>query len=300
MATKLSFLSFIWNPDRGRRLTIGFVGSVTIHILILLIQFTLPERPLASTPSLDVILVNARHDTAPKIAQALAQANLDGGGDSSENIRATSPLLPQESMRDGNDLIDMVRGQQTAMRQPQQEQILTQQDGTFAVSRPEFPDDKPSKPMPATGTDVADAVAMALQLEAEIAERQNAYNQRPRTLRRGPATRAFAPAQYIADWCAKVQRIADLNYPAAARGKMYDTLVMQATIKKDGSVKEVVIRRPSKYPVLNEAAKRSVELGEPYAQLPPAITKDWDEIEITTTWSFTNDKLGVVQQTTRR
>jgi len=289
---KFPSLPALWNRDR--RLTTGFVGSVTIHVLILLIQFTLPEKPLASMPTLDVILVNARHDTAPKNAQALAQANLDGGGDSSENVRATSPLLPQESLRDGNDLIDMVRGQQTAKLQPQQDQILTQQDGTFAIVRPsETPDDKPAKPKPTDGTDLADATAMAIQLEAEIAEKMSAYNQRPRVLRRGPATKAYAPAQYKVDWCAKVQRIADLNYPAAARGKMYDTLVVQVTITKDGSIKEIRIPRPSKFPILNEAAERSVRLGEPYAQLPPAITKDWDELEITTTWSFTNDKLGV-------
>lgn len=247
-------------------------------------------------PSLDVILVNASHDTAPKNALALAQANLDGGGDSAEDVRSTSPLLPQESLRDGNDLVDMVRGQQSAMLKPQQEQILTQQDGTFAVARPtETTDDKPPKPQAATGTDLADATAMALQLEAEIAERMTTYNQRPRTLRKGPAARKHAPAQYIADWCAKVERIADLNYPAAARGKMYDSLVMLVTIRKDGSIREIKIHRPSKYPVLNDAAERSVRLGEPYAQLPPAITQDWDEIQITSTWKFTNDRLGVTK-----
>ncbi|MCL2876374.1 MAG: energy transducer TonB [Betaproteobacteria bacterium] len=294
MVPKLSFLSALWNPNRGRQLTIGFVASVVIHILVLLIQFTLPEKPLAHIPNLDVILVNARHDTAPKDAQALAQANLIGGGDSSEEVRATSPLASQESLLEGNDLTDMVRGQQPTIRQ--QEHILTQEDSSFAIDRPQTQEDKPSEPQPATGEDAMDATAMAIKLDAEIAEKMRAYNQRPRVKRIGATTREYHFAQYIEAWRIKAERIGELNYPAAARGKMYDSLLMSVTIKKDGTVKEVFISRHSKYPVLNEAAERIVRLGEPYAPFPPEITREWDEIEITRTWTFTNKKIGLTSK----
>ena len=296
MATKLPFLSTLWNPNQGRRLTIGFAASVTIHVLILLIQFTLPEMPLARMPNLDVILVNARHDTAPKEAQALAQANLEGGGDSSEDIRATSPLLPQEAIRDGNDLIDMVRGQQPSVQQQQPGEILTQEDASVAIIRQEAPNNTPAKPQSASGSDAANTAAMAIQLEAEIAEKMRAYNQRPRVKRIGASTREHRFAQYIESWRIKAERLGELNYPAAARGKLYDSLLMSVTIKKDGSIKEVVIRRPSKHQILNEAAERIVRLGEPYATFPPEITRDTDEIEITRTWKFTNNKLGVTSK----
>jgi len=264
-----------------------------MHVLVMLIHFTMPEMAVARAPSLDVILVNARHSTAPKDPQALAQANLDGGGDNSEDVRATSPLPPQSNTRDGNDLIDMVRGQQSALRQPQYEQVLTQQGSSAIIARPEAPEEQPSAPQPITGADTADTTAMELKLAAEIAEKTRAYNQRPRRKQIGARTQEYRFAQYIESWRAKAERIGELNYPAAARGKMYDNLLMTVSIKKDGSIEKIVIRRRSKYPVLNDAAERIVRLGEPYAPFPPEIARDTDILDITRTWTFTNDKLGV-------
>ncbi len=293
MAMKLPSLSALWSSGQNKRLTTGFVTSVTVHVLVLLIPIAVTEMAALQAPTLDVILVNARHNTIPKDPQALAQASLDGGGINSEDVRATSPLPPQNSTRDGNDLADMVRGQQSLLRQPQLEQVLTQENSTVAIARPNTPDDKPSAPQPVTGADAADAAAMELKLEAEIAEKFRAYNQRPRRKQIGARTQEYRFAQYIESWRAKAERIGELNYPAAARGKMYDSLVMTVSIKKDGSIERVVIRRRSKYPVLNEAAERIVRLGEPYAPFPPEIARDTDILEITRTWMFTNDKIGV-------
>jgi protein TonB len=273
------------------RLGIGFSASVLLHILVLLIKFTMPEGPPERLPTLDVILVNARHDTAPQAAQALAQANLEGGGDSSEEIRATSPLPPQDSLREGNDLLDMVRGQQANIRPQPNDQILTQQDSPVAIKTDTL-EDKPSPAQPVTGTDPMDATAAIIKLNAEIAEQTRRYNQRPRVERIGATTREYRFAQYIEDWRAKAERIGMQNYPKKPVGK-YGKLVMSVTIKKDGHIKEVDIRRRSKDPDLNDAAERIVRMGSPYAPFPPNIAVDTDEIEIIRTWTFTNRKLGV-------
>jgi protein TonB len=187
----------------------------------------------------------------------------------------------------------MVRGQQSIMRKPQHDQVLTQQNSPVAIASPETPEDKPSAPQPVSGSDAAESAAMELKLEAEIAEKFRAYNQRPRRKQIGARTREYRFAQYIESWRAKAERIGELNYPAAARGKMYDSLLMTVSIRKDGSIEKVVINRRSKYPVLHEAAERIVRLGDPYAPFPPEIARDIDILEITRTWTFTNDKLGV-------
>jgi protein TonB len=134
---------------------------------------------------------------------------------------------------------------------------------------------------------------MELKLEAEIAERLDIYNQRPRRKQIGARTREHRFAQYIESWRAKAERVGELNYPAAARGKIYGNLLMTVSIKKGGSIEKVVINRTSKQPILDEAAERIVRLGEPYAPFPPQIARDTDVLDITRTWTFTNGKLGV-------
>lgn len=57
------------------------------------VRFAAPEvfRFQPTDPGLEVILVNAKHDKKPLKADALAQANLDGGGNAASG-RAKSPL----------------------------------------------------------------------------------------------------------------------------------------------------------------------------------------------------------------
>jgi protein TonB len=154
------------------------------------------------------------------------------------------------------------------------------------------PEENPGTPQSVSGADTADAAAMELKLEAEIAERTRAYKQDPRRKQLGSRTREYGFAKYIEDWRIKTERIVELNYPREARGKMYDSLVVTVSIKKDGFIEKIVINRPSKYPVLNEAVERIVRLGEPYAPFPPEIARDTDILEITRTWTFTSGSRG--------
>ncbi|MDR1227718.1 MAG: TonB family protein [Azoarcus sp.] len=301
MATKqppqsqsLSPLSGAMGSSRNRRLLVSAAISVVAHIAVMLIHFSMPEMPPLRAPGLDVILVNARHDTAPKDPQALAQANLDGGGNSDEDVRAASPLPPQETTRDGNDLLDAQRRQSTP-RQQEHQRVLTQEASPVAVAQVKSEPDETSAPRPASGAEEADAIAMARQLEGEIAAKTQAYNKRPRKRQFGARTAEYRFAQYIEAWRRKAERIGELNYPAAARGKLYGNLLMTVAIRKDGTIDNIVINRRSQYEVLNEAAVRIVRLGEPYAPFPPNIASDTDIIEISRTWSFTNDKLTTNQ-----
>ena len=67
--------------------------SIAVHAALISVRFIDPEgfnRVFQDTP-LEVILVNAKSNERPDKAQAIAQANLAGGGDA-EKGRATSPL----------------------------------------------------------------------------------------------------------------------------------------------------------------------------------------------------------------
>src|SRR5512134_890253 len=83
---------------RRRRLStlqLALLFSFGVHAALMGVRFVDPEgfnRVFKDTP-LEVILVNTRSGEAPAQAQAIAQANLQGGGEA-ETGRATSPLPP--------------------------------------------------------------------------------------------------------------------------------------------------------------------------------------------------------------
>jgi hypothetical protein len=57
------------------------------------LHFQFPDAANAMREkALDIILVNSKSAKKPRDAQALAQANLDGGGNTDENRRAKTPL----------------------------------------------------------------------------------------------------------------------------------------------------------------------------------------------------------------
>jgi len=68
--------------------------------------------------------------------------------------------------------------------------------------------------------------------------------------------------------------------------------VLTVVIKSDGSLDHVEVNRSSGLKVLDDSARRIVEMGAPYATFPDDVRRDTDVIEITRTWKFTtSDRL---------
>ncbi|HEX5539524.1 MAG TPA: TonB family protein, partial [Methylophilaceae bacterium] len=93
---------------------------------------------------------------------------------------------------------------------------------------------------------------------------------------------------YVESWRQKVEKVGNLNYPVEAKEqKLYGRLRMTVSIKADGSIEKLEINQSSGYKVLDDAAKRIVNLAAPFAPFPDNIRKDTDILSITRTWSFT-------------
>jgi protein TonB len=58
-------------------------------------------------------------------------------------------------------------------------------------------------------------------------------------------------------------------------------------VRRNGSVESVVLNTPSRYEVLNQAARRIVELAGPYPAVPQTGERV-DVLHITRTWHFRN------------
>jgi len=94
-------------------------------------------------------------------------------------------------------------------------------------------------------------------------------------------------AKYFDDWRQKVERVGSLNYPEAARGKLYGSLELNIEIKADGTLSKINIIRSSGYKVLDDGALRIIQMASPYQPFPPDIRRDTDVIVFTKTINFT-------------
>ena len=104
-------------------------------------------------------------------------------------------------------------------------------------------------------------------------------------------TKDYKYAAYMEAWRAKVERIGNMNYPNKAREKeLSGNLSLDVSLRQDGTVKEINIRRSSGHDVLDKAAIEIVKLAAPFAPFPTAIKKEVDILHVTRTWKFVNDQ----------
>ena len=108
---------------------IAITCSVLAHASLLAVRFAAPDafRLQPADPGLEVILVNAKHARAPVKADALAQANLEGGG-TADAGRAQSPLPDLRKVENGDSIQALQR--RIAELEQQQKSVLTRPSPT--------------------------------------------------------------------------------------------------------------------------------------------------------------------------
>jgi protein TonB len=267
-------------------LTLAVTVSVLLHGITLGTHFAFPEQSKAMRDkALDIILVNSRSANRPTDAQALAQTNLDGGGNTDENRRAKTPLPPTQQQSTGAEIEQMKRRMQEL--EARQKTLVTQAKSLRSAVAAETATQQPQPSSSLSGIDLAESARAMARLEGEINKSVEEYNKRPRKKFLGARAEEYRFAQYIEDWRQKIERIGTLNYPDAARGKLYGSLILTVSINADGQLGRIDINRSSGHKVLDEAARRIVQMAAPYSAFPPDIRRDTDIIEITRTWYFT-------------
>ncbi len=126
-------------------------------------------------------------------------------------------------------------------------------------------------------------------MQAEIQEKLETKAKRPRMKFVSATTQEYKYAAYMEAWRVKVERIGNLNYPDEARKrKLAGALLLDVSLKPDGSVLEIIVRRSSGHRVLDDAAVRIVELAGPFAPFPQDIRREVDILHVTRTWKFLN------------
>jgi protein TonB len=271
------------DPD-SRALAIALSISIVFHAIVLSIHFKLPQALMGITPSqLDVVLVNSKTRSKPMHAEVLAQANLDGGGDTDLDHRAKSPLPVLQPPQRGADLRQANRRVQEM--EARQRQLLSQLESRKEIASGE-PQPQAEAKSQVSGADLAESALIIARMEAQIARQIDEYNKRPRRTFVGARAAEVRYALYVEDWRQKIERIGNLNYPESARGKIYGNLRLTVSINSDGTLAAMDLERSSGYKILDAAAQQIVRLAAPYAKFPPDIRKETDILVITRTWHF--------------
>jgi protein TonB len=271
-----------------KRFPVALIISLVFHALILFgVGIALPKLNHANNPldTLEVVLVNSKSAKSPDQARALAQNNLDGGGNTSDDRHAKTPL---PILSDGEQFTPEQTMQRVQALEQEAKRLMTQLKSNYTVT----PDKKSKTPtkQAASGEDLVQSSLEIARLEAQINKSMDAYEKLPRRKFIGARTQEYRFAQYAEDWRSKIERIGNMNYPQQARDqKIYGKLTLTVSIRADGSVENVEINRSSGQRILDAAAIRIVNLGAPYSPFPPDIRKETDILSITRTWSFTNN-----------
>ncbi len=275
-----------WRVRIREPLVVAAAASIVFHLALLVIKFV-PPVPITMAPfdsRLEVVLLNAQTAAKPLKPQVLAQVNMEAGGDRDEG-RARSPLPARSFVEDGNQVLS---------GQPQSDQSAAQKRRAVALApgvlaQPDHP--QAERKTATSGNDPAEMARTIARLQAQIDRQLEDYSKRPRRLTFGVTAVGVTYAQYVAAWAAKIEQIGTERYPAEARGRLYDSLIITAEIDRDGNVVDVKINRKSRHEVLNRAAREIVYAGAPYAPFTPEMRREGDILQIVRTWSFTNDGL---------
>jgi protein TonB len=267
---------------------VAIIASIALHVLAVLgLGFKLPFPPRWDEPHnvMDVVLVNAKSAKRPDKADALAQANLDGGGNTDQKLRARSPFPMVEQREPSPEL----KAAESRMKQLEVEakELMTRMKSKAIVAEVQ-PEARGTVKSDAEARDLVEKSLEIARLEAQIRRDFQAYQERPKRKFVGARASEYRFAQYIDNWRLKVERIGNLNYPAEARTRgIYASLQLTVAIKADGEVESVEINRSSGHKFLDQAAIRIVRLSAPFERFPENIRSDTDILHITRTWTFT-------------
>ena len=260
--------------------------SVAVHATLITVRFVDPvsfNRVFQDTP-LEVILVNAKSNERPDKAQAIAQANLAGGGDADKG-RATSPL-PYSALTAIGDDFEEAQRKMDAL-QEQQAQLLAQLRKQLAT----MPEPDPRKPsQSADQANEQEKRRQLVKLRAEIEKRINEENSRPKKRYISPATQEKVYAAYYDTLRHKVEDKGTENFPEQGGKKLYGELTMILTVNHDGRVLGTEIVQGSGNATLDRRAEAIARAAGPFDAFNREMRREYDQIAMVARFKFTRDQ----------
>ena len=271
-------------PSRTLLWALGL--SLAVHASLLTWRSADPEsfnRVFQDTP-LEVILVNARSDDTSADARALAQVNLDGGGQTLE-IRMSSQPLPAAPEANAGDVLrerqrqlqDLQSQQMRLLSQLREELArLSQADGDAARNARDREQREQRRQL------LSNHLA---QIEQRVQQTQGG----PRKRYISPATRETVYALYYDRLRRLIEQRGTVDFPEVNGQKLYGKLTMVITVDQQGQVVSTEVASSSGNPLLDERARAIVLAASPFEVFDARMRRQADQIVVVSRFMFSRD-----------
>ena len=281
----------LFNISASDRLGLTLFFAVALHAIIILgVGFDADRLlPQELPPTLEITLVHSKSEKAPDKADYLAQANQRGSGSVEEQVRPSSPFPnPRPTLEQQGDAPQTLPMQlPEPSRASEQKPVMLTQDKSalqWQQNKDEASPEMPDTPNPSEL--MMSSLEMARTM-ASLEQKQQAYARISREKYVGANTAESIYAAYIDAWSQKVERIGSLNYPSSAkRQNLTGNLLLDVAINADGTIRSIVIDRPSGHRELDKAAIDTVNRVGQFAPFSEAMRKEIDVLHIVRTWNW--------------
>lgn len=275
------------SPGSGSHAVLGWalLLSGLLHA-VLLAYARLPQaaldRLLQDAP-LEVVLVNARSSAAPERPQALAQANLAGGGLQDGQVLGTAPTPAAPQAQSGDRLDEAQQRIRTLTQQRMALLNALQQELT------ELQSETDKHPTDDARQQARQERRRLLTEQLARIEREQLAQQGPRRRHIGPATQEVAYALYYDRLRQRIESEGTRHFPQAQGSKLYGELIMAITLDHQGRVLDTEVARSSGRHQLDEHATTIVRQAAPYGAFSEAMRQQADQIVVVTGFRFARD-----------
>lgn len=271
LTQSMEYLGWAWRRHPFR---MALFCSIVLHLIFLSFRWGVGEiqNRRLNTP-LSVVLVNASNQVAPQQANKLAQADLNGGGNTTS--QDASAL---HRARLGSDA-------RLEVLEKQQKQMLAKLDADRSQSggRKSGDDQK--------------LTSQLNSLEAELAKRLAVNGREPRRkVLTAASTKAVVFAQYYDAMRQKIEAYGSAFFPRANGRPLYGSLVIVVSVDVQGRIANnaqgkdgLSIGRSSGNPELDRQALAIVRASAPFGPFPLEMRNQIDVLDWISTFEFTRD-----------
>ncbi len=269
-------------------LSIALFVAAAVHAIVLLgVSFHPFLDNMRTPPALEVVLVQESDLEDIDDAAYLAQSNQDGGGETDDNTRPSSPFTSALDIDTEGVASTPIAASAPKAIEATSEEVITALYSEDEVVTGETSESQEEIAKPEAVIPIEQNADIA-RLAAEIDRQQEEFSKRPKKKFLNARTREAAAAEYMYGWVESVERMGNLNYPdEARRNKLHGELILVVGIFKNGELESVTVDESSGYKILDDAAVRIVEMAAPFAPMTGQLAEETDILYIVRTWEFT-------------